>query len=87
MTIPPEDLEISCYPDPLFPTHGMIAGMPRPFVKVLHVPTGIFAVCGYEKSQHKNRSIALQMVEYGLAELRYPLTDKNLSKGAITEEK
>jgi protein subunit release factor A len=75
MPIPPEDLEISCYPDPLFPTSGMVVGLPRPIVKVEHKPTGMFAVCGSEKSQHKNRTIAMRMVEYGLAELRYPLPE------------
>src|SRR5882757_5452477 len=75
MPIPPEDLEVSCYPDPLWPSMGMVAGMPRPIVKVLHKPTEIFAVCGSEKSQHKNRTIALRMVEYGLAELGYPLSE------------
>lgn len=78
MPLPPEDLEISCYPDPLWPASGMVVGMPRQFIKVLHKPTEIFAVCGYEKSQHKNKAIAMRMVEYGLAELRYPLSD---SKG------
>jgi protein subunit release factor A len=64
-----EDLEISAYPDPLYPAHGMVVGLPRPIVKVMHKPTGIFAVCGYEKSHHKNRTIAMRMVEYGLAEM------------------
>lgn len=38
-------------------------------IKVLHKPTGIYAVCDYERSQHRNRTIAMQMVEYGLAEM------------------
>lgn len=38
-------------------------------VKVTHEPTGLFAVCGYERSQHRNKRIAQAMVEYGLAEL------------------
>lgn len=38
-------------------------------VKVTHLPTGIYAVCDYERSQHKNRTIAMRMVEYGLAEI------------------
>ena len=78
MSIPPEDLEISCYPDPLYPTSGMVVGLPRPFVKVLHKPTETFAVCGHERSQHKNRTIAMRMVEYGLAELRWPLPKQNV---------
>lgn len=38
-------------------------------IKVIHIPTGIHAVCYAEKSQIKNRNIAMLMVEYGLAEL------------------
>jgi protein subunit release factor A len=42
-------------------------------IKVTHLPTGIFAVCGSERSQHKNRSIAMAMVQYGLAEMGWKL--------------
>lgn len=46
--------------------HG--GGEPR-YVKVTHKPTGIFAACSFERSQHKNLAVAKRMVEYGLAEL------------------
>lgn len=48
---------------------GQQVGVRPVSVKVLHKPTGIYAVCGDERSQHKNRIIAMSMVEYGLAEL------------------
>lgn len=35
-------------------------------IKVTHLPTGIYAVCGHERSQHKNRKVAMDMIEYGL---------------------
>lgn len=40
-------------------------------VCVEHLPTGIRASCDYERSLVKNRTIALAMIEYGLAELGY----------------
>ncbi len=67
MTIQDDELEVSAInPNPV---GGQHVGMPNYHVKVLHKPTGIYAVCGYERSQHKNRTIAMRMVEYGLAEL------------------
>jgi peptide chain release factor len=45
-------------------------------VKVTHEPSGLFAVSGAERSQHRNRRIAQAMVEYGLAELGWK-GDKN----------
>lgn len=50
---------------------GQLVGTVIHPVKVIHIPTGIYAVCNYERSQHANRLIAMRMVEYGLAELRW----------------
>ena len=50
---------------------GQHVGMTISHIKVLHKPTGIYAVCATERSQHKNRSVAMAMVQYGLAELGY----------------
>jgi len=38
-------------------------------VRVTHVPTGLVAVCENERSQLKNKKIALSMIEWGLSEL------------------
>jgi protein subunit release factor A len=65
--IPESDLEISDIRPPS--AGGQQVGIPCSHIKVLHKPTGIYAVCATERSQHKNRTIALRMVEYGLAEL------------------
>ena len=35
-------------------------------IRVTHVPTGIIATCGFSNSQHRNRSIALEMIEAAL---------------------
>ncbi len=51
------------------PPGGQQVGITPTDVMVTHTPTGIFAVCGHERSQHKNRTIAMRMVEYGLAEM------------------
>lgn len=54
-----------------YPKHpgGQSVGMPTPAVRVTHVPTGLVAVCDFERSQLKNKRIAMAMIEYGLAEL------------------
>jgi peptide chain release factor 2 len=36
---------------------------------VTHTPTGLKASCNTERSQFKNRKIAMAMIEYGLAEM------------------
>lgn len=51
------------------PPGGQQVGTRPVDVRVTHLPTGIYAVCGYERSQHKNRTVAMRMVEYGLTEM------------------
>ena len=69
--IPEIDLQVTCMnPNP---PGGQQVGTPNYHVKVLHIPTGIYAVCMAERSQHRNRKIALAMLEYGLAELGWKL--------------
>lgn len=48
---------------------GQHVGLTQSTIKCLHEPTGIYAVCGSERSQHRNKRIAQAMVEYGLAEM------------------
>lgn len=50
---------------------GQHAGSPRSGVRVTHVETGISAMCAEARSQHKNREVAHQMVEWGLVSLGY----------------
>lgn len=51
---------------------GQHVGTPVYPVRVVHVPTGLVAECGYERSQHKNRETAMQMIEWGLVFMRFP---------------
>lgn len=38
-------------------------------VKITHLPTGLYAYCDCQRSQHKNREVAMQMIEWGLLNL------------------
>ena len=40
-------------------------------IKVTHVPTGLIAISECERSQLKNKNIAMQMIEYGLELINY----------------
>jgi protein subunit release factor A len=55
------------------PPGGQQAGMPHSSVRITHKPTGLMAQSGFARSQHKNKNIALAMLEYGLAELGWNL--------------
>lgn len=56
---------------PLLTKGGQHVGIIPSRVQVTHKPTGIIASCGTERSQIKNRNIAMAMIEYGLAEMGY----------------
>jgi protein subunit release factor A len=47
---------------------GQHAGSPATSVRITHIPTGLMAQCG-ARSQHKARTVAMAMLEYGLLEL------------------
>lgn len=36
-------------------------------IRVTHKPSGLVAQCGTNRSQHKNRTICLEMLEMGLS--------------------
>lgn len=46
---------------------GQTASVVRQGVKVTHAPTGITATCDTERSQSRNKAVALAMVEHGVA--------------------
>lgn len=48
---------------------GQHAGLPASAIRVTHIPTGLMAQCGEERSDHKNRIIATEMVQWGLASI------------------
>ena len=60
----PNEWKFEIWPEP--PTGGMRVGMPNG-VKVTHLPTGEVETCDTERSQHRNREIALQKLAFRLA--------------------
>lgn len=68
-TLNPADLSISIYPEP---RGGMQVGMPRG-VAITHKPTGISVVCDSERSQHRNRDLALAALAEKVA--KHPKTE------------
>lgn len=63
-TIPDEELKIEAWP--LRPKGGQHVGDTSRAVKVTHLPTGTEALCSMARSQHHNRRIALEMIEFAL---------------------
>ena len=63
----PEDLKIEAI-CPVRPG-GQSVGVVDTGVKITHIPTGLSAYCGTERSQQKNKKIAMAMLEWGLAEV------------------
>ena len=61
MEIPPEDLKIKSERWP----GGQHVGTPSG-VKITHLPSGLIAECKTERSQHRNRQIAMDMILGGL---------------------
>lgn len=66
----PEHLRIQTL-NPYDTKGGQHAGVIPSGVCVTHVPTGLTATCFIERSQSRNRNVALAMIEYGLAELEW----------------
>ena len=42
-----------------------------PGIRVIHLPSGLIAECRTNSSQHRNRSIAMDMILGGLTSLHY----------------
>ena len=60
--IRPEDLEYELWPPR---TGGQQAGISSG-IKVTHIPSGLIAICNTERSQHRNKAIAMDMLLGGL---------------------
>ena len=63
------DLKIE--PFPLISKGGQHVSVVRTAIKVTHVPTGLIAISECERSQLKNKNVAMQMIEYGLELINY----------------
>jgi protein subunit release factor A len=70
------EFTIEALPDPTKVRGGQNCGPTINPIRVTHLPTGIYAVCDAGYSQHRNKRIALAMVEYGLAEMGYSRKEK-----------
>lgn len=51
------------------PKGGQHVGVPHYVIKVTHIPTGLSASCGTERSQMRNKDVAISMLEWGLSEI------------------
>lgn len=59
------------------PTGGQICGSGSNGIKGVHyydgdpeIPSGIEAICNFERSQHKNRLVVQEMIEWALASVK-----------------
>lgn len=60
--IKPEDIEVSIYPD-VKSKGGQHVGLTSSGVLIMHKTTGLGVVSMNERSQHKNKELALIMLE------------------------
>jgi peptide chain release factor 2 len=64
-----KDCEIRSYP--IIPAGAQHVNTVRPGIQVTHLPSGIIATSVSERSQLKNKKIAMAMIEAGLNIIRY----------------
>lgn len=63
MTIPPEDILVECWPPRTAESRGgQHVGSGPCGIKITHIPTGIIAICECMQSQHRNLTIAMDMI-------------------------
>lgn len=77
MKIPDADLQVEALRDPKYNYGGQVVGVPNNQIKVTHIPSGITAICGDMRSQHKNRTVAIEMVEWGVSAAGYKYDSPN----------
>lgn len=53
---------------------GQQAGTPASDIRITHLPTGIMAQCGEHRSQHKNRNVCLEMIEWAMLSTGFQAT-------------
>ena len=67
--IPPDELRITSYPERQ--QGGQHVGVGPLGVRVEHIETGLVACCMTERSQHRNREIAVHMIESALTHPKF----------------
>ncbi len=65
----PEDLKIETYP--IIPKGGQKVSYDIRGVKITHIPSELVAICTIERSQMKNRDVAIAMIEAGLEKINW----------------
>lgn len=63
--------ELLIEPYPSVKPGGQHAGIVSSAIQVTHLPTGLKVVSSHERSQNKNKTVALEMIEYGLRLINY----------------
>lgn len=58
-------------PYPLVKTGGQHVTTTRSAIQVTHIPSELVAICTIERSQTKNRDIAIAMIEAGLEKINW----------------
>lgn len=66
--IPPENLKMETYPP--VQKGAQHVGSPTG-IRIEHIPSGLVAICNIERSQHKNRAVAMDMLMGGLTSSSY----------------
>ncbi len=69
MSEQPGTLSIEVYPPR--PTSGQICGPGPQGIKITHHPSGIVAIVDCERSHHKNKMLAVEMIEAALTHPMY----------------
>ena len=58
-------------PSSVNPKGGQQVSIPSAGIRITHIPTGLVVISDYERSQTKNKNLALKMMEAGLLEIDY----------------
>ena len=62
--------ELLIEPYPVVKPGGQYVGVSSA-VQVTHIPTDLKVICSHERSQNKNKMVAVGMIEHALREMQY----------------